>query len=137
MNKKLTNYHFCYVIFREMTPNEFANLLQTNTGIENLIFLEIESNEDLYEEAKQLIKTQYSNFKNLLFEFPYKNEPYTFNKFIDGNLDRTYKICIFEVLENKKENTNWEFNGKTSNLYFDDIPLFIDPNGKVIKNSDN
>ncbi len=126
---KLTDKHFCYVLFLEMQPSDFINLLKTNEIVENIKFLEINKNKELYQEAKDLILDK--NYGNIIFDFDYDSEPFVFNKYIDCKLDRAYKICIFELVEK-------EHAIKTSNVYSEKgMPLFFDPNGDMIKNSLN
>lgn len=126
MNKqKLNSNHFCYVLFLEMSPADFINILQTNQIIDNLVFLETKKNLDLYQEAKERLDARQTD--NLNFDFDYDTEPFVFNKYIDGKLDRAYKICIFEYCEDKIEPV------QTSNVYCEGMPLFFDGEGNMIK----
>lgn len=135
--KKLTEYHFCYVIFNEMSPSSFKDLLEMNIGVTNLEYLDIILNEDLYKEAKESIIEKTRMYDWVKVEFPFENDPFVFNKFIDNNFDRTYKICIFETKNAIMNNSGWDFKGKTSNVYCNGKPLFFDEEGNMIKNSDN
>lgn len=123
---KLTNNHFCYILFLEMSPTEFLDLLKINTIIDNMIFLDEKDNLELYQEAKQLLLKK--DFSYVSFDFDYDSEPFVFNKYINGKLDRAYKICIFEMKEEK------DYIGETSKLYCDGMPIFFDPEGQIIKN---
>jgi len=134
--KKLTNHHFCYVIFNEMNPSTFKDLLEMNIGVTFLEYLDVILNEDLYKEAKQLIVEKTKTYEFVKVEFPFESDPFVFNKFIDNNFDRTYKICIFESKDDKMENSGWDFN-KTSAVYCNGKPLFYDDGANLIKNSDN
>lgn len=122
----LTDKHFCYVIFSDMNPNDFIGLMKTNRIVEDLTYLDINRNIELYREAKELILLK--DLGNESFEFNSDLEPFIFNKYINGKMERSYKICIFE--HGKKEN----YIGKTSNLYCDGLPIFFDPEGEIIKN---
>lgn len=124
----LRDNHFCYVIFKEMNPLDFLSLMELNVGLKNMVFLDYDSNLELYSEAKGLILQGISNKTGVVFDFAYESEPFVFNKFINGQLDRQYKICIFEVKKEKR---------KTSDVYCDKMPIFYDPNGDIIKNSLN
>jgi hypothetical protein len=135
--KKLTNSHFCYVIFYEMSPSHFKDLLEMNIGVTFLKYLDVILNEDLYKEAKELIVEKTKMYDTVRVEFSFENDPFVFNKFIDNNFDRTYKICIFEVADENTNSSGWEFKGKTSNVYCNGKPLFFDGEGSMIKNSDN
>jgi hypothetical protein len=130
MSKRLTDKHFCFVVFLEMAPSDFANLLHTNTLTENLNFLDVRENLELYNEAKEMIVSQ--SFGNVIFDFDYDTEPFVFNKYIDGQLDRPYKICIFEAGEPEVS-----YKGKTSQFYCDKMPVFYDTEGQIIRNSLN
>src|SRR5258708_32747077 len=125
---KLTNKHFCFVIFLEMNPADFLKLLHSNSVGKDFIFLESKGNPELYQEAKEVLLNK--NLGGVDFDFDYDAEPFVFNKYINGKLDRAYKICIFEQEEPVKS-----FSGKTSNEYCDGIPLFFDPTATMIKNS--
>jgi len=129
----LTDKHFCYVLFLEMSPEAFISFMHTNTGV-NISYLQPLDNIELYIEAKKLILEK-EGFMDVSFDFAYKTEPLVFNKYISGKLDRPYKICIFEAKE--EDNTQWQFNGKTSDVYCDGKPLFFDGSGNMIKNSEN
>lgn len=133
MKKTLNKNHFCYVIFKEMTPVDFLTLMELNVGMLDLHFLNYSENDDLYSEAKGLILRRASQSQGIVFDFAYDSEPYVFNKFIDGQLDRQYKICIFEFREPEEE----KYKGKTSEAYYNDMPMFFDPEGNLIKNSLN
>ncbi len=127
---RLTDNHFCYVLFLEMLPTDFINLLKTNEIVDKLTFLEVKHNVELYQEAKEKLINK--NLGSIYFEFDYDSEPFIFNKYINGKLDRPYKICIFEYIPDEKR-----FLGKTSNTYCNGEPLFFDLDGNMIKNSDN
>jgi len=127
--KKLTEKHFCYVLFLEMTPGDFISLMKTNGIVDNLSYLDSKRNVELYNEAKELLVSK--DFGNVHFDFDYDLEPFVFNKYINGKLDRAYKICIFEYGEEK------DYVGTTSNLYCEGMPVFFDADGNIIKNSLN
>lgn len=127
---KLTDKHFCYVLFLEMKPTDFIKLMKTNGIIDNLVFLDIKKNKELYQEAKELLIGK--DFGNVDFDFDYDLEPFFFNKYINGKLDRAYKICIFEHVSEEKS-----FEGNTSEIYLDGMPLFYDAEGNLIKISLN
>lgn len=126
---KLTDKHLCMVLFLEMPPADFIELMHTNAMIENLVLLDSRYNLELYQEAKDLLESKLMG--DVFFNFDYDSEPFTFDKYIGGKLDRTYKICIFEQCEQR------DYRGRTSNLYVDGIPVFYDSFGHVIKNSYN
>ena len=128
--KKLTDKHFCFFIFLEMPPEDFANLLQTNAVVDCLVFLDPKSNLELYNEAKELMCGK--EMGSVFLDFDYDSEPFVFNKYINGKLDRAYKICIFEAKEEEMS-----YTGQTSNVYCDGTPLFFDPEGNMIKPSLN
>lgn len=126
---KLTDKHFCYVLFLEMSPEDFSNLMKTNGISANLVMLNVQKNVELYQEAKDLIENK--DMGSVYFDFDYDSEPFVFDKYINGKLDRTYKICIFEVQEENKH------TGSTSDIYFDGMPQFFGIHGEIIKNSLN
>lgn len=97
-NKHLTDRHLCFVVFNEMTPEDFLDFFYTNTGLKNMSYLHPEQNFELYFEAKEQMKEKQNRFGvELQFDFIFQDEPFSFNKLIEGNLDRKYKICIFEA----------------------------------------
>lgn len=106
-----------------MTPQDFLNLMELNVGLVGLEFLNYDKNKEIYSEAKSLILNSVSNKSGVVFDFAYDSEPFVFNKFINGQLDRQYKICIFELKEEKARITK--------------MPVFFDPNGDIVKNSLN
>lgn len=124
---KLTDKHFCYALFLEMSPDDFIGLLETNEIVDNLKYINPKFHNELYIEAKALITEKHA--PNIQFDFDYDTEPFVFNKYINGKLDRAYKICIFST-ENHSPI-------KTSNVYCEGMPLFFDPDGNMIKNSLN
>lgn len=126
---KLTEKHFCYVLFLEMAPDDFIALMKTNGIVDKMKFLDSKRNKELYAEAKELLCEK--DFGNIYFDFDYDSEPFIFNKYINGKLDRAYKICIFEYGEEK------DYTGQTSKLYIDGMPMFYDPEGNIIKKSLN
>ncbi len=126
---KLTDKHFCYVLFLEMTPTDFANLLKTNGVVDNLKYLDSKYYTELYEEAKERMVRM--NSGQVSFDFDFDSEPFVFNKYINGKLDRLYKICVFEY------DTEDDFAGKTSSIYCEGMPLFFDAEGNMIKHSLN
>ena len=127
---KLTEWHFCFAIFLEMSVEEFVRLLQTNSPEVYYKFLDARSNLELYEEAKESMLNK--RLGGVDFDFDYDTEPFVFNKYINGKLDRAYKICIFEISEREIS-----FSGKTSDAYCNGLPLFYDLDGNLIKNSLN
>lgn len=128
--KKLTLDHFCYYIFNEMTLESFQSFLDINCGGKNLKYLEIDKNKELYEDAKKQIMAHPFDFVKI--EFPLEEFPYVFEKFIDGKFDRIYKICIFEINNEKRIPLI-----KTSDTYYHGKPMFFDDNNDLIKISNN
>ena len=126
---KLTDKHFCYVLFLEMSPDDFISLMKTNAVIDNIVYLDSKKHQELYQETKDLLVSR--DLGQVYFDFDYDAEPLVFNKYINGKLDRAYKICIFEHGSEK------DYTGRTSNVYCNGMPLFFDPNGNMIKNSLN
>jgi hypothetical protein len=126
---KLTDKHLCMVLFLEMKPSDFISLMQTNCMIENLVYLDSRYNNELYQEAKDELESKLLG--DVFFNFDYDSEPFVFDKYIGGRLDRTYKICIFEQCEQR------DLRGMTSGLYINGVPVFYDNFGNVIKNSYN
>jgi hypothetical protein len=112
-----------------MAPADFIALMKTNGKIDSLKFLEPKRNQELYEEAKDFLSKK--DLGNTYFDFDYDSEPFVFNKYINGKLDRAYKICIFEYGEEK------DYTGQTSKFYINGMPMFYDPEGNIIKNSLN
>lgn len=127
---RLTDKHFCYILFLEMAPADFIALMKTNGIIDSMKYLDAKINLELYQEAKELLTGK--NFGRVEFDFDYDSEPFVFNKYINGKLDRAYKICIFEYGEEEKD-----YTGQTSNVYCNGMPLFFDSEGNMIKNSLN
>lgn len=128
--KKLTENHFCYFIFNEMTITQFQAFLETNAGGKYFNYLPISENLEFYEEAKTNILQQAFSFVQI--EFPFVEFPFVFEKFIDGKFDRTYKICIFEINNEEREPSI-----KTSGVYCNGKPLFFDENKNLINPSNN
>lgn len=126
---RLTDKHFCYVLFLEMAPADFIALMKTNGIVDNIKYLDSKRNLELYQEAKELLTGK--DFGQVEFDFDFDSEPFVFNKYINGKMDRAYKICIFEYGEEK------DYTGQTSKLYCDGMPMFYDPQGNIIKNSLN
>lgn len=132
---KLTDRHFCYVIFLEMPPIDFVNLLETNGVIDNLKYLDCKYHRELYEEAKERMVVM--NLGQIYFDFDYDSEPFVFNKYIGSKLDRAYKICVFEYGEDENcigKTSNFE---NISDVFLEGMPLFFDTEGKIIRNSLN
>ena len=127
---KLTGKHLCYVIFSEMSPSSFIDMLELNFGIVGLIHIRENGNEELYEEAKQKMLNLFTG--TISFDFKFSMNPFYFNKRINGKLDGCYKICIFEQDFEKKD-----YVCQTSSLYYNGVPKFFDEDGKIIKNSLN
>lgn len=127
---KLTENHFCYVLFLEMSPIDFVNLLKTNGVIDNLKYLDCKYHNELYEEAKERMVGM--NLGQIYFDFDYDSEPFVFNKYIGNKLDRAYKICVFEY--NTEEDCCVD---KTSSFYCEGMPIFFDEKGEIIRNSLN
>ena len=126
----LTNKHFCFFIFLEMSTKDFINILQINTGMQDIVFIDPIYNRELYQEAKNKMINMKPSFVSL--EFDYDMEPFVFDKYIDGKLDRAYKLCIFEQGVPEPN-----FIGKTSNLHIDGMPVFFDKDGIRVLNSLN
>jgi hypothetical protein len=112
-----------------MAPSDFIKLMKTNGIVDKMKFLDSKENIGLYKEAKELLTGK--DFGQVEFDFDYDSEPFVFNKYINGKLDRTYKICIFEYGEEK------DYTGQTSKVYIDGMPIFYDQQGNIIKNSLN
>lgn len=125
----LTDNHFCYVLFLEMSPDDFISLLKINGIMDGLVFLDSKNNKEIYQEAKERVLNL--NLGQVVFDFDYDAEPFVFDKYINGKLDRAYKICIFEY------GTQNIYSGQTSNVYCEGMPLFFDQDGNMIKNSLN
>lgn len=128
-SKQLTDKHFCYILFLEMPPSDFINLMKINCILEDVIYLEPKDCVGLYQEAKELLLKK--DLGDVSFDFDYDTEPFVFNKYVNGKLDRAYKICIFEHGVEKS------YTGKTSSLYCDGMPLFFDHENNIIKTSLN
>ena len=128
---KLTDKHFCYVVSLDMSIEDFIEQMDINEIVADLDLLSEKSHKELYLEARKRIENK--NRLGCSFEFDYDIEPFIFKKYIDGKPVKEYRICIFQQNNEKTKHSII----KTSKFYLNNLPVFFDDSGSVIKISLN